>query len=158
MSIMPSISMTSMPAACRAFLGAGPAALTRMALQSLRRSARTAQRISPAPAGFGLHTPQGQTNDPTDDIEEKLALFRGMVNCATTRSDVYLAWFVVRGYDPDLIESIEVPGNPAEALNDERLVPTYESRWLCLFDRSNMTRPTDRPRLLMYVELPKATP
>lgn len=114
--------------------------------------------ITTEPTGFLPYAPAAITTNPTDDIEEKLALFRGMVNCASTRSDVFLAWFVVRGYDPDLIESIEVPGNAAEALNDERFAPTYESRWLCLFDRSNMRRPTDRPRLLMYVELPNARP
>ncbi|MEZ6211565.1 MAG: hypothetical protein R3B46_10020 [Phycisphaerales bacterium] len=114
--------------------------------------------ITTSATGFMEYTPQGAGSNPQDDIEEKLALFRGMVNCASTRSDVYLAWFVVRGYDPDLIESIEVPGTAAEAMNDERFVPTYESRWLCLFDRSNMRRPSDRPRLLMYLELPDARP
>lgn len=110
------------------------------------------------PTTTALFTPQGLTNQPADDIEEKLAIFRGMVNCASTRSDVFLAWFIVRGYDPDLIESIEITGTPENALNDERFVPTYESRWLCLFDRSNMVRPTDRPKLLMFVELPNAKP
>ena len=100
---------------------------------------------------------------PTDDPEEKLAIFRSLANIVSTRSDVYLAWFVLRGYDPEVIESIKVASannvNDANAAMDSAdFRPAYESRWLVLLDRSNVKKPTDRPRILMKVELPSAKP
>ncbi|MFU8829795.1 MAG: hypothetical protein ACNA8P_10235, partial [Phycisphaerales bacterium] len=61
--------------------------------------------------------------NPANDAEEQLALFRSIANIATTRSDVFMATFVLRGYDPDVIESIEVPGGTGgagalQAMND----------------------------------------
>lgn len=95
--------------------------------------------------------------DPIDDAEERLAVFRAISNIATTRSDVFTAWFVVRAYDPRRIDAIEVPAGAnqeerAQLLN--QLEPTHESRWLAVFDRSNVRRPTDRPRVLLFTKLP----
>ena len=111
------------------------------------------------------------TINPIDDTEERLALYRAVSNIATTRSDIYLAYFVLRGYDPQIIEQVLVGtsgGQPTvqQALDamdnpDANFAPTYESRWLLVLDRSQteggqpLTRPTDRPRVLMRVELPR---
>ena len=100
--------------------------------------------------------------NPSNDQEERLALFRSISNIVSTRSDVFIAWFVVRGYDPDIIENIEVAGTSARdaltAFVDERFRPTYESRWLVVLDRSNVRQPTDRPEVVLRVELPIAKP
>lgn len=98
----------------------------------------------------------------TDGPEERLALLRALSNVVSTRSDVFIAWFVLRGYDPDVIESIPVAGNPPN-LNDVRnamnkLNPTVDTRWLVVYDRSNVKRPTDRPKVLLQMELPSAKP
>ncbi|MEC9372981.1 MAG: hypothetical protein VYC34_04020, partial [Planctomycetota bacterium] len=70
------------------------------------------------------------------------------------------------GYDPERIDRIQVPNrndpevinellrNPIDDPDDPGLAPDYETRWLAVFDRSNIRRPTDRPRLLLLVELP----
>ncbi len=108
--------------------------------------------------------------DASDDPEERLALFRAISNIASTRSDVFTAYFVLRGYDPAAIESVLVgpgavdndrmrdlfaPSTPNKAgLGD----PAFEQRWLVVFDRSNIKSPTDRPRVLMMVELPFEKP
>jgi hypothetical protein len=104
--------------------------------------------------------------NPIDDPSERLAQFRALGNIVSSRSDVFVAWFVLRGYDPEAIERIEISGsNPSEAqainamddpANDFK--PAYESRWLVVFDRSNVKTPTDRPRVLLQVELPSARP
>ncbi|MFG0293989.1 MAG: hypothetical protein ACF8MJ_12665 [Phycisphaerales bacterium JB050] len=101
--------------------------------------------------------------NPQLDAEEQLALFRSIANIVSTRSDVFMATFVLRGYDPDVIESIEVPGGTGgaaaiQAMNDPQFRPAYESRWLVVFDRSNVRQPTDRPRILLRMELPSAVP
>lgn len=97
--------------------------------------------------------------NPSNDAEEQLALFRAVANIVSTRSDVFMATFVIRGYDPDVIESIEIPGgNAIDAMNDPAFRPAYESRWLVVFDRSNVRSPSDRPRVLLRMELPSAVP
>ncbi len=100
--------------------------------------------------------------NPVDDPEERLALYRAVSNIVTTRSDVFLAWFVIRGYEPAVIERIPINGSSVQerlnAMDDETFRPAYESRWLVVFDRSNVRRPTDRPNVLLQVELPRATP
>ncbi len=102
--------------------------------------------------------------NPINDVEERLALYRAVSNIVTTRSDVFLAWFIVRGYEPAAIEQIPIKGasdnDRLEAMDDTSvpLRPAYESRWLVVFDRSNVRRPTDRPEVLFKVELPRAEP
>lgn len=100
--------------------------------------------------------------DPIDDAEERTAVYRAMSNIVSTRSDVYTAWFVIRGYDPDRIASITLPAdfNVAEPDSEDlnaimnQLKPTHESRWLAVFDRSNVRLPTDRPKILLLTRLP----
>lgn len=108
-----------------------------------------------------------------DDPEERLALFRAVSNIVSTRSDIFTAWFIIRAYDPKDIEAITIPsgmtqadeiaalmnpGNPHGLANvsedNPGLLPTFERRVLVIFDRSNVRRPNDRPRVLMQVELP----
>lgn len=98
---------------------------------------------------------------PIDDPQERLALYSAVSNTVSTRSDVFTAWFVIRGYDPEAIEAIRVPGPPTDAELKQymgMLRPKFEQRWLAVFDRSNVRRPTDRPRVLLLVELPIDSP
>lgn len=98
--------------------------------------------------------------NPVDDAEERLALFRALSNIVSSRSDVFIVTYVLRGYDPDQIESIDLAAypDPIEAMNDPLFTPRYETRRLLVVDRSNMTRPTDRPRILYETELPSTSP
>ncbi len=106
------------------------------------------------------------TFDPVDDPEERLALARSALDIAAVRSDVFTAWFVIRAYDPEQIEAIQAPealgfavraeqmNQGAGATNSPGLKPAYETRWLVVFDRSQVRRPNERPRILLQVELP----
>lgn len=115
--------------------------------------------------------------NPIDDPEERLALYRAVSNIATTRSDVFIAWFVLRGYDPRTIEQIDLQpfaSNPSEPSEDEAIAamdapesefqPVHESRWLVIYDRSQteaghpLDQPTLRPRVLLKAQLPSAKP
>jgi len=118
------------------------------------------------PAAFGY--------EAGDDPEERLAIFRAISNIVSTRSDIFTAWFILRAYDPKDIEAITIPldiegdenaivslmnpGNPnalpGVSRDNPGLLPSFERRLLVIFDRSNVTRPTDRPRILLQVELP----
>ncbi|MFM9959571.1 MAG: hypothetical protein ACKVZJ_16055 [Phycisphaerales bacterium] len=119
---------------------------------------------------FGrLGNPDRQVPDAfrlVDGPEERAALLRALSNIATTRSDVFIAWFQLRGYNPDVIESIEVNGSGApptlaqarDAMNNEKFRPTVDTRWLVVYDRSNVRNPTDRPNIILKMELPSAKP
>ncbi|MEO1129947.1 MAG: hypothetical protein AAFX05_09630 [Planctomycetota bacterium] len=98
--------------------------------------------------------------EPTDDAEERIALYRAVSNIVSSRSDCFIAWFIVRGYDPDEIEVVTLANASQEfALQEfDKLEPAYESRWLAVLDRSNVRKPTDRPRIVLFAELPPATP
>ena len=65
---------------------------------------------SPGNPTFLDLTPHRNGNlDPVDDPEERNRIFEALSNVTSTRSDLFLAWFVVRGYDPDQIERIPIP-------------------------------------------------
>jgi len=119
---------------------------------------------------FGAYTGRNDypaaTFDPVDDAEERLALARSALDIAAARSDVFTAYFVLRAYNPEQIEVIQTSGigDPVllSQLLDEQgnpnpspgLRPIYESRWMGVFDRSVVTRPNQKPRVLLLVELP----
>jgi len=116
--------------------------------------------------------------NPPDDPEERLAIFRAISNIVSTRSDVFTAWFIVRGYRATDIEGIafdedlasdeervvelmnpgtplsDNPGDGDEQQTSPGLLPAFEERWMAIFDRSNVRSPTDRPRVLLMVQLP----
>jgi hypothetical protein len=114
------------------------------------------------PHPFDLTPHEITEYNPSDDPEERLAMFRALSNIVTQRSDVYIAWFVLRGYSPDVIEQIPTDGNSSvdieNAMNLPEFRPAYETRWLAVLDRSNVRTPLDRPELLMLVELPNTSP
>jgi hypothetical protein len=110
--------------------------------------------------------PSAEFDRVVDDPEERLALYRAVSNIVSSRSDVYGAWFILRGYDPKLIEATVVDSGLApDALvrtamdnPDTPFLPAYESRWFVIFDRSNCGTPTDRPRILLKAQLPSSRP
>ncbi|MDX2114361.1 MAG: hypothetical protein SFZ24_01900 [Planctomycetota bacterium] len=114
-----------------------------------------------------VHASAADNFSAVDGAEERAALYRAVSNIASVRSDVFIAWFIIRGYDPQAIERITISPSPADAVvnntmddPNNALAPAYESRWLVVFDRSQtqsgapLSSPTDRPRILMKVELP----
>ncbi|UYV14071.1 MAG: hypothetical protein NCW75_07210 [Phycisphaera sp.] len=80
-----------------------------------------------------------------DDYDEQLALFNGVANTVTVRSDVYAIWFVMHGYAPEDVEGLR-PEDP--------MVPSIARRYLIVVDRSNVRRAGDKPRVLLFDELP----
>lgn len=138
------------------FLHIGANALEERGVPFGRLGAPASHVLDTAPTDFRV----------SDGPEERAALLRALANIATTRSDVFIATFVLRGYDPDIIESINVngSGNPPSAvearnaMNNEKFRPTVDTRWLVVYDRSNVKLPTDRPKVLLQMELPGAKP
>ncbi|MEQ8315947.1 MAG: hypothetical protein RIE77_08730 [Phycisphaerales bacterium] len=80
-----------------------------------------------------------------DDYDEQLALFNGVANTVTVRSDVYAIWFVMHGYAREDVEGLRP---------DDPMVPSVARRYLMVVDRSNVRRAGDKPNILLFDELP----
>lgn len=79
-----------------------------------------------------------------DDYGEKLTVASAILNSITVRSDVFCVWFVIHGYTPEDV-AVE-DGFP--------MVPSIARRYVMVVDRSNVTEPGMRPRILMLKEVP----
>ncbi|MDX2017213.1 MAG: hypothetical protein SFY95_06185, partial [Planctomycetota bacterium] len=77
---------------------------------------------------------------------DKLETLAALSNVTSVRSDVFAAWFVVQGYQRGDVERIRSPLDP--------LVPSFQKRYLMIFDRSNVTQAGQRPRVILFREVP----
>ena len=79
------------------------------------------------------------------DQVERNTLLKGIANMVTTRSDVFTVYLKVRS----------VAQNPAtggwDATNPETLID--ESRYIMVIDRSNVERPGQEPKILMFEKI-----
>ncbi|MFI4881735.1 MAG: hypothetical protein ACIAQU_04030 [Phycisphaerales bacterium JB064] len=80
-----------------------------------------------------------------DDYDEQLALYNGVANSVAVRSDVYAIWFVMHGYAREDVEGLRP---------DDPMTPSVARRYLIVVDRSNVRRAGDKPRVLLFDELP----
>lgn len=85
------------------------------------------------------------TDRVDNDYGERLAVMSAISNLVTVRSDLYVCWFVVAGFQK----------SDCVGLSDQDpLVPSIKRRFMMVIDRSNVIRPTDVPRVLVWKELP----
>jgi hypothetical protein len=99
--------------------------------------------ITPPPA-----TPvkDAATTDGMDDeFKEKLAIANAVVNSTSTRSDYFVAWFLVHGYQQSDVENL----GPNDVLT-----PSIARRFVMVVDRSNVVKTGDKPRVLLFKEVP----
>jgi len=80
-----------------------------------------------------------------NDYDEQLAIANAVLGSITTRSDIFCVWFVIHGYLPSDCEALG-PNDP--------LVPSIARRYVMVVDRSNVQRPSDKPRILLFQEVP----
>ncbi|MDQ7013394.1 MAG: hypothetical protein Q9O74_05805 [Planctomycetota bacterium] len=87
------------------------------------------------------------TNTPDemdDDYDEQLALVNAALGSTTVRSDYFAVWFLMHGYrEADVILG-----------NNDPLVPSVARRFLMVVDRSNVIEPGDKPRIVLFKEVP----
>lgn len=91
----------------------------------------------------------------SDDFQEKLLIASGVMNSVTVRSDMFAVWFVVNGYTEADTQNLH-PFNQNELTNGiiDPLVPSVAKRYLMVVDRSNVTRVGQKPRIVMFTEVP----
>ncbi len=86
-------------------------------------------------------------NEIINEWAEKLAVLGPAAGSASVRSDYYACWFVLHGYrEADCLNLSNDKGDP--------LVPTIAKRYLMVIDRSNVTQRGQKPRVLVFTELP----
>ncbi|HYE02413.1 MAG TPA: hypothetical protein VD963_04160, partial [Phycisphaerales bacterium] len=81
----------------------------------------------------------------TDDYDEQLTIANLVLGSVSTRSDVFCVYFLVHGYLPSDVEGLE---------DRDPLVPSIARRYLMVVDRSNVLGAGDKPRILLFQELP----
>lgn len=77
--------------------------------------------------------------------DERLAVFNAIANSISVSSDYYACWFVLHGYKRTDVEGLK---------DGEPMIPTVARRYLMIIDRSNVKTQTDRPRVVVFKELP----
>lgn len=94
--------------------------------------------------------------------ESRLAILDAVLNSVTTRSDVFCVWFVLHGYTRADTEGLDYYGSPtsfALSPDDEALakpmIPTVARRFVMVVDRSNVVAAGQKPRILLFQELPR---
>jgi len=93
------------------------------------------------------------TNDPTaidqtaHDAQEQTLLYSGLSNLITTRSDTFTVYMKIRAVQQD------PQTGRWNALDKDSIVS--EARYVMLVDRSNVNKPSDKPRILYFEKLPK---
>jgi hypothetical protein len=92
-----------------------------------------------------LRSSGNQADELADDYDEQLAALAGIMNVADVRSDYFAAWYVIRGYRESDVEGLS---------EDEPMLPSFQKRYLLVIDRSNVTEAGDRPRVVLFRELP----
>ena len=85
------------------------------------------------------------TDDMPNEYKEKLAIANAVVNTTTTRSDYFIAWFLVHGYQQSDVENLAP---------DDVMTPTIARRFVMVVDRSNVVKRGDKPRVLLFKEVP----
>lgn len=87
-----------------------------------------------------------------DSYEQKLIIANSLLNTVSVRSDIFCAYFVLHGYQQADLDGISaVAGDPGY---DQPMVPTLKRRYMMVVDRSNVVKPGDKPKILMFQELP----
>jgi hypothetical protein len=86
-------------------------------------------------------------DDVAEDAHESNLLFAGLSNMVTTRSDVFTVYFRIRSFRQNPITGKWDATDPDYIVDD--------SRYVMLVDRSEVNKPSDKPKILYLEKLPK---
>ncbi len=85
------------------------------------------------------------TGTTIDDYAERISMANSVLNTISVRSDYFAVWFVLHGYQESDVKNLR-PEDP--------LVPSIKKRFLMVVDRTNVIEPGDKPKILVFKELP----
>jgi hypothetical protein len=93
-----------------------------------------------------------QTDTSVDSYEQGLLIANAALNSVNVRSDIFCAYFVIHGYQQSDVEGLS--RDSGDPTYEQPMVPTLKRRYMVVIDRSNVTRAGQKPRILMFQELP----
>jgi hypothetical protein len=88
--------------------------------------------------------------DIPNGYAEKLEILSAALGTLSVRSDMFAVWFLVHGYQKSDCEGPN--GGPMEP--NQPLIPSVQRRFLMVLDRSNVVKKGDKPRIVLFQELP----
>ncbi len=97
----------------------------------------------PATPDYEKYNPY-RTDAMENEFKEQLAVTNALANITSTRSDYYICWFVLHGYQKSDLENLG-PTDP--------IVPSIARRFVMVVDRSNVVKRGDVPRVLLFKEV-----
>ena len=104
---------------------------------------------APAPVQtVGTRSVRYSRPNVANSYEEQMLIINALADTVSTRSDLYIAWFVVHGYSEGDCQLDPRSNTP--------LVPSIARRYLMIVDRSNVIRRGDKPKILHFQEVPYA--
>lgn len=90
---------------------------------------------------------------PANEYREKLQFASGSLNLVTNRSDLFAAYFVVLGFSEEDIRAVR-EANESIPPRTVPLVASVQRRFLMVIDRSTIVRTGDKPKVLLFKEVP----
>jgi hypothetical protein len=108
----------------------------------------TKSRVNAANKGLGSLDYKDFDDDLKDEYEvyeDKLLVANGMLNAVSTRSDYFAVWFVMHGYKESDVRGL---GNTVP------MVPSIARRFVMVVDRSSVTQKGQKPRIVLFREVP----
>ena len=90
------------------------------------------------------------TKEMKNSYADKLLIANAVSNIASVRSDVFAVWFMVAGYSKTDV----VRGDGTPLLPTDPMVPSVQRRFLMVVDRSNVTQLGQKPRIVLFKEVP----
>ncbi len=101
-------------------------------------------------AGNARTNPDSISSTPRNLNHERLIIPGAMMSATTTRSDVFAVWFTVFGFREG---DVNTPA-PAPGQDPAPLLPSIQRRFLMVIDRSNVTQLGEKPRIVLFKEVP----
>lgn len=95
--------------------------------------------------GVGSLAPIEDVSALENGFQSKLLLANAAMNPTSVRSDYFAVWFLLHGYRRSDVENLS---------ETDPLVPSVARRFVMVIDRSNVIRPGDRPRIVLFREVP----
>lgn len=95
--------------------------------------------------GTEITAPIEYNINKVDTYDGKIAIANSLMASTSVRSDIFCAWFLVHGYTQSDVENLS---------SEDALVPSVAKRFVMVVDRSNVVRRGDKPKILLFKEVP----
>jgi hypothetical protein len=112
---------------------------------SATRQLKTSLESTLIPPDTALGQTGWQVDEMVNDFDEQLTIANAAFNSISVRSDVFCVWFLVHGYLPSDVENL-APLDP--------MIPSFARRFVMVVDRSNVVALGQKPKILLFQEVP----